>query len=233
MTAQRRSRPTITLAALICCGLVTLTCSDSGKDTGDGQAAATDGPVTATDGAVPDSAKTETSCDPSFGQAEACGGDVAGKWNYVKACVPKDAFDGIKKACKGATVSNERAAAAGSLTFTKGAYVLDSSVVLNADFTIGGACLSLLKTCKKVANTVQLLVLGSKVSCADTSGGCDCKFSMPWAAKWAGKYTAGGGKTSLKTGQEYHYCVKGKVMRYRGVPANASDKTATYVLVRQ
>ncbi len=57
MTAQRRSRPTITLAALICCGLVTLTCSDSGKDTGDGQAAATDGPVTATDGAVPDIAK--------------------------------------------------------------------------------------------------------------------------------------------------------------------------------
>ena len=234
MIARRLSRPAYTLAALLCCGALALACSDSAKDTADGSVAGKDSKVAGKDGATgPDSTAADTSCDPTFGQAKACGGDVEGKWTYVKGCVPKEAFDGIKKACKGATVSNDSTSAAGSLTFSKGSYSMDTSVVMSADFTIGGACLALLKTCKKVENTVKLLVLGSKVTCVDATGGCDCKITMTWAAKWMGQYTAAGGKTTLKTGQEYHYCVKGDVMRYRGVPTNASDKTATYVLVRQ
>lgn len=235
MSPQKARRITFISVVTAAAMLAALACSDDNISKDAGDSSVSDGPVSGQDGPVsgPDSKATgDTTCDPTFGQAQACGGDLEGKWTYVKGCVPKDTFDGIKKVCPGAVVSNESSSSAGTLTFTKTTYVLDASVLVTTDFTLTAGCAALVKGCAKAASTIQLLVPNSKVNCSDASSGCDCKITLTYTSKWLGKYSVANGINKLKTGQEYYYCVKGDVLRYRGVSANLSDKTVTYVLTR-
>ena len=215
--------------------LTALACSDSsGQDAGSGDGPAADSAGGGVDGPAPDpdGPTPDTSCDPGFGQAQACGGDLEGKWTYVKGCVPKETFDSIAQLCKGAKVSNESSSAAGALNFTKSTYTMDASMIISTDFTLPTVCSTILKGCPQAASAIQLLVKSSKVSCSAASAGCDCKITLTYSTKWLGQYSTANGVTTLKTGQQYHYCVKGNVLRYRGAPANLTDKTVTYVLTR-
>ena len=240
MNAQRTTSTAFTWGVPMACMLLVLACSDgsSKQDASpgqDGPVTSQDGPVTGQDGPVTgqDSKVTgDTTCDPTFGKAQACGGDLEGKWTYIKGCTPKDIFDGITKICPGAKVSNEATSTAGTLTFTKATYAMDASVIVSSDFTLTAGCAAIAGGCAKAGSAIQLVVKSSKVSCTQASSGCDCKITLTYATKWAGIYTVSGSEVTLKTGQQYHYCVKDNVLRYRGDSANLTDNSATYVLTR-
>lgn len=227
MAARRISH--VCVLALLCGAAA---CSDSGEtqDAGAGH----DGPGAVGDGAqlpTPDGGAAPA-CDPGFGAAQACGGTLEGTWQYVDGCVPKETLDAIKKVCKGAQVGNVTSSASGSLSFTKSTYNLDANLLLTADYSITKVCAAVVGGCAKAATGVQLLVPGSKVSCTNSSAGCDCKISMTWSTRWLGAFSTAGNQVELKSGQRYHYCVKGTVLRYRGVAANTTDNVVTYVLTR-
>lgn len=179
-------------------------------------------------------------CDPSFGQADACGGNLVGKWKYTSGCVADSAYEPLKTNCPGVQISNVAVSftAASALTFYANGGLIQ---VFNGNIT-GKALFP--QTCVKVGcNALQgVLALavglknpGSTVTCtAAAAGACDCDFNIKLVNFGGAKYTISGNEVTV-TGAggnqwTYYYCVSGNELRYRGTDQN-DDHHVTYVLV--
>lgn len=182
---------------------------------------------------------TPPACGPEFDAKAACGGNPAGTWEYVKGCVEPSAFAKAKQACPGLKVSGVTFAvnpqfnslylgAAGALTMAIKGTVKATGVWPKSCAKLG---------CKVLEGTIKLLQPQMTATClAASTGDCTCKLAFPVAGVAAGTYkTSGGTLTAAVAGQSlpYHYCVKGKVLRYRGTPQHPTDRDITYVLSKK
>jgi hypothetical protein len=178
-------------------------------------------------------------CDPTFGQADACGGNLVGKWSYTTGCVADSAYDALKDNCPGVQISNVAISftAASAITFYANGGLLQ---VFNGNITgkalFPQSCVKL--GCNALQGVLKLAVglknPGSDVTCVAAGTGCDCDFNLKLVNFGGAKYTVSGGEvtvTGAGGGQwTYYYCVSGNELRYRGTDQN-DDHHVTYVLV--
>jgi hypothetical protein len=183
--------------------------------------------------------KGNLTCDPSFGQAQACGGAVVGKWKYTAGCVADAAFDDLKTDCPGVQISGVayNVGTNNTVTFVAGGSftrVFTGSIVGKAAF--GQACTKL--GCTALQAAVKLAVAvkypGSTIQCtANTASGCDCDVDLKVSTFAAGTYTTSSGVLTAKVvsvDHPYYYCIQGTRLVYHGTPQNTNDHNVTYVL---
>lgn len=178
-------------------------------------------------------------CDPSFGQAQACGGTLTGtKWKYVAGCVADSAFDALKTNCSGATVSNVAYSMTPNSTvqfFANGTLVRYFSGKITGKATFPQTCTRLGCTTLQSALALALLKYpGSTVTCtAATGGGCTCDVTINLFSFSGGSYTTSGNTVTVTVSTNQHpfyYCVAGNTLTYHGTPQNTNDQHVTYVL---
>jgi hypothetical protein len=176
----------------------------------------------------------DKSCPKSFGQPEACGGDFEGSWKYVAACTDVDFTENLKGMCAGLSSSNvATAVTSGALSLASGSYNLDVSVTVSMDLGIPKDCASLVGGCAGAGQALQNVLTGSTIDCSG-AGDCACKLSLPISSSKSGTLTTSGGIATLDTGEQYYYCVKDGVLRYRGLKDKADgDDAITYVLTKE
>lgn len=213
--------------------------ADSGTTNGgedSGPAATPDGGMAAADsgaGSV-DAGPLDTTCDPAFGQADACGGDPVGTWTYVAGCADVvDAFDDLQQACPGAQITPTARTTGGTLTFlAAGTFTRSVQDTVAADFVIPPQCV--IGGCGTIETVIE--TGGGQATCTASGGGCNCTASVVVNTNDSGSYaTANGQITATPNGGQagaYHYCVEGSVLRYHGVPGNPHADNASYVLTK-
>jgi hypothetical protein len=217
---------------------------DTGSDdTGSDDTGGTDDSSPGDTGSTDTSGQSDTTqqtCDPNFGQQQACGGNLSGtKWNYTEGCVADAAFDPLKQNCPGATVSNVAYAMTANSTlqfFANGSMIRVFNGQITGQANFPQACTGL--GCPALQSALQLALInrpGSTVACtAATGGGCDCDVMINLFAWGGGQYTINGNVVTVTpaggTAYPYYYCVSGNTLTYAGTPQNPSDTNVTYVL---
>lgn len=178
-------------------------------------------------------------CDPNFGQQQACGGTLSGtKWKYTEGCVADAAFDDLKKNCPGATVSNVAYAMPATNTlqfFANGNLVRVFNGSISGKASFPQACTGF--GCPALQGVLVMALAkypGSTVNCtAASGGGCDCDVMLKLFAFNGGTYTTSGSVVTVTAAGNqypYHYCVSGSVLTYAGTAQNPNDRNVTYVL---
>lgn len=189
----------------------------------------------ASTGAADASTNLDTTCDPDFEMASACGGSPVGTWTYVKACSTEDPFTDLVGACGGATSSNIAYATGGTLTLSSdGTFTRSSNDTVTGDIAVPASCALLAGGCTGITSAIEIAG-GDDTTATCTSnagGGCDCTVSDVLAVDdtgvWVeseGTITVTGGLVSL-----YWYCAGNGVLKYRGVEGNPDR--ISYVLTR-
>lgn len=171
-------------------------------------------------------------CDPNFGQAQACGGPLSGTFTYRTACTSPAVFEGVRKLCGAATFSNIKSAPSGTLGFSGSSYALDINTTVSADVLIPRSCTLLIGDCDGLKRTVETLLKGSTMSCTQSGADCDCDLSYPLRAKSSGPVTTASGLATLSSRFKYYYCLKGDTLTYTNAPGSAGDDQLVYVLTR-
>jgi len=181
-----------------------------------------------------------TTCNPNFGQAQACGGPLSGtKWTYTTGCVSSAALDDLKAACPTVAVSNVAYSMTPNSTlqfFAGGNLLRVFSGKITGKAVFPASCVKL--GCPALQTGLALALLkypGSQVTCAAaTGGGCSCDTSINLFAFGGGQYVTNSAGvvtvTVAATQYPYHYCVKGNSLTYAGTASNPTDKNVTYVL---
>jgi hypothetical protein len=181
----------------------------------------------------------DTTCNPTFGGAMACGGDVTGAWTYKSVCTNDEVFADLKTACAGLSGSNEAVASSGALTLSAGGtYSRQANTTLSGNANFPSSCVAPLGGCTGVETYVKSTYSGASATCAaGVSSSCDCTLSIPVATNDSGTYTVVGATlTAHPSGGgalTYSFCSQGNVLKYKGDAGNSVvTERFSYVLTR-
>jgi hypothetical protein len=212
--------------------------ADGGGSRGDhGGAVNGDGSPVGDQGAFLGDVSPGLVCDPSFGQTQACGGNLVGKWQYQSGCIADAAFDDLRASCSGVQISAVSCALApgNAVTFfANGTFARQFSGSIFAKALFGQSCTKLGCAALQVALKLSLAKFpGSTISCAPMSGGCDCSVELKLASYSLGTFKTNGGVvtvTALGVDYPFYYCVRGNQVLYRGTEQNSVDQNVVYLL---
>ncbi len=161
-----------------------------------------------------------------------CGGDPTGIWHYTTGCIDDATFDKVKQACPTATFTNTSATIAGSLTFSSGNVVRDTSTHFKATANIPQQCASLAGGCAGVQAALGGAYPSTK--CVDAAAGaCTCTVDETTPAKQTDTYTVAGNVITTGSNLKYDFCVTGTKLEHK---ANGNAQTAepgTFSLTKQ
>jgi hypothetical protein len=174
----------------------------------------------------------DTSCDPSFGQSQACGGALSGTWNYKSGCIADSFWDDARKACSSLAASNTATTTSGTLTFTGANYALSVQAVITGTLTLPATCVTAIGGCSGIPTALKTYYSSSTATCTASGSNCSCQVSVPFNKTDSGTFTTSGGIATLSGGEIYYYCIQGSVARYRGTTAYTADNDITYVLTQ-
>jgi len=178
-------------------------------------------------------------CNPSFAEADACGGDLEGSWKYSEGCLDPSSIGMVSTACQGAVLRNELQVATGTITFTS---TMSYHRILNdnysVDIEVPASCVSFVGSCMGIESTIELFEPRAQVNCLmSVGGGCDCSLEIKKRVNDRGQYelTSAGvvrmiPDDSSMTQGDYHYCVDQGMLHYKGFSTDSADHSVSYVL---
>ena len=205
---------------LVACG------SDNTQDAGNGSPDA--GAMNQTDQGTANAA-----CDPGFGAATACGGDLEGSWNYQSACSSTPLGAAIRDACDQANIRAERfLSGMGNLSITGGSFALMVQTDVEVEATIPTSCAQGLG-CAVIEQAIESGSPGSQASCTSSGADCDCRVTGTVASTSSGQVSTNGGVATVTTSngtEQYYFCVEGGSLSYRRF--DNGDDNPVFVLTR-
>jgi hypothetical protein len=183
-----------------------------------------------------DASMGNTTCNPTFGSAEACGGDPVGNWAYQTMCANDDPLAQVRTQCPGAMTGNILHIVQGTLTIRSDmTFTRHDHNTITTDFTLPPECAAATGGCTGIAAVIQMGFPGSTVTCSGAST-CSCHMSQPLDIDDFGTYSVSGGVITANPGNpqapQYYFCVNGNVLDYSGVGINQNGDTYSYVLTR-
>jgi hypothetical protein len=203
---------------------------DSGFDGGNPNDSGFDGGTPADGG---DTDGGPLTCNPSFGQANACGGDPRGNWNYGVGCTDADIYGQIAALCPLITVANQVVSSAGTVeltgTATAGQFTRDVRSQISADVTVPLACGFSCAMIELAINSQQ----NFDATCPASGTNCACVITRTLTTNDIGTWDVSGGILNVNNGardDEFYYCVSGGDMIYRGTANNTRDHDFVYLL---
>lgn len=184
------------------------------------------------DAAPVDSGSMGPMCDPEFGAAEACGGNLVGTWTYDAACTNTTLLEQTFNFCgPGTGVSNVNQVVSGTLNLdANGTFTRDLSSTTTADLALGGNCG---RNCAGNSALIPNLIPGATATCAGAIGNCNCQITLTESVQDTGPYVVAGNTVTTGTGigsRQYWFCVQGGTLLYNGYDSNTTDRFTTYIL---
>ena len=181
-----------------------------------------------------------TSCNPMFGQAEACNSNPVGAWVYQSGCLDDTVFAPLLNNCPGATRTNVAQTTTGNFELTTlGAYTRTVMDDITGDVDIPAVCAQVSGGCPGIEAAISQVIPGTTSTCTvNTSQGCNCAVRIRQTINDTGTWTVtGAGLVTLNaTGGgsfQYHYCMDTNVLKYKGLSTNPTDNAVGYVLTRR
>lgn len=197
-------------------------CSDGGDDGDDGTVNPNrDGGVGNVDrdggtgGNDRDGGIVETQCNPDFGMAQACGGDLTGTWSYRAACATSPVADAITQFCGNATIQADRfEGGTGNITIAGTAFSQMITVNVHVEATVPIACTQGFG-CAGAQTALGTALPGSTATCTMAGADCSCTVDGPVTTTSQGTVTTSGGVATVDGTDTYYYCVTGDQLEYR------------------
>lgn len=160
---------------------------------------------------------TDAVCQPDFGEADACGGDVSGSWTLQEVCTDFDPAQALNDlGCTGAEFEVFEVSGTGELVVSESNFARDLTYTVNGEGTIPGFCTLLSGGCQGMGEDVEAF-FGDEaevdVVCEDSEGGqgpqadCDCTIDGTYTQSASGTYSTDGGVITVsETETQYYYC---------------------------
>ena len=186
-----------------------------------------------------DASITPRLCNPSFSEANACGGDIVGIWTYSEGCIDRASLGMVSAACQTATLSNELQVTTGTLTVTANRnYTRQFTDLFTVDINVPSACVSFVGSCTGIEDTIRFVEPRADIDCPSNGrGGCDCKLEIKKSVDDFGTVitsTIGEMRlipddSSMEAG-DYYFCSEQGILQYKGFTTTSEDHSVTYVL---
>jgi|GEM_PF-3721095 len=186
-----------------------------------------------------DASITPSLCNPSFSEAQACGGDIVGIWTYSEGCIDRASLGMVSAACQTATLSNELQVTTGTLTVTANQnYTREFTDLFTVDISVPSACVSFVGSCTGIEDTIRFVEPRADIDCPSNGrGGCDCKLEIKKNVEDFGTVvTSTTGEmrlipddSSMEAG-DYYFCSEQGILQYKGFTTTSEDHSVTYVL---
>lgn len=158
----------------------------------------------------------------------ACGGDPAGEWVFVDACVDEAEFSlGIEE-CPQATATFTEVTVSGTLTFDPdGTYELEQNVLGTLALTVPLSCFEgTLEDCDEVGDLVDL-------ECSESGDSCACPQEIETEVSGTGTWEVDGADITIapdgeeaETGQ---FCVDGDRLELRSPETDLGDMSTLFL----
>lgn len=176
-----------------------------------------------------DAGPRPVTCNPSFGAADACGGDPTGVWTYQVACTDQNVFASLTQICPGTAVSNQLVATGGTVNLrSDGTFTRNVTTDVTADSTWPASCVAIAGGCAGL-QTAIVGMTSFTAACTQAGAGCNCTLASTVATNDNGGWVQNGG-TIVAGGLEYDFCEQQSVFEYRGTANNQADNVFTFVL---
>ena len=157
----------------------------------------------------------DQTCNPNFGMADACGGDLDGTWSYQAACATSPLAAAITDYCDTATIQADRfEGGTGMLTIGAGAFNLGVTVTIHVEATVPIACTQGFG-CAAAEQAIELGFNGVDAVCTTAGTDCSCTVDGPVATASQGSVTTSAGVATVNGTDTYYYCVTGSKLEYR------------------
>ena len=178
-------------------------------------------------------------CNPTFAEADACGGNLEGSWKYTEGCLDPSSIGMVSAACQTAVLRNELQVATGTITFTSTmSYHRSLTDNYSVDIEVPASCVTFVGSCMGIESTIELFEPRAQVNCLmSIGGGCDCSLEIKKRVEDRGQYELPSpgvvrmipDDTSMNQG-DYHYCVDQGMLHYKGFSMDSADHSVSYVL---
>ena len=224
------------LFSLLLSSTIVFAC-DSGGDDGDGTSSLDSGGAdsSASDTGTPDAGGdadmgvSSVECDPLFGAAGACGGDLSGVFNYRAACGRTPVGTVIETQCPAVDLRADRFNGGnGTLTINGTSLSLAVAVQVHVEAVLPAACT--IGGCVGTQLALTQAFPQATTVCTAAAPGCDCTVDGPVNVRSNGTVTTGGGVATVDGQETYYYCVEGGSLTYRRF--GTGDDEGVYVLDR-
>lgn len=197
--------------------------SSSGTNTSSGNTgdagADSDGSAQSSSGNVPGPSTTEApvDIDGTCPTLAACGGTLAGSYDYSGGCVD-DVFAQARKSCAGLDTTGAKVSVKGTLHFANGLLTRNASSTISGSVVVPATCAS-----GQCALAQQLLKNQfDSVTCTGTSS-CTCTINDTASTSNATTYTVSGSTVTTGDGDTYSFCVEGSKLTYKGKAPGSED----------